>query len=575
MNIEVEMGSRKSVCVSALVMSIGLIPLLFAEPTTTPATMPSGLPDGPTWGRGRFQPKGANVLFASADGCALCHSASPNATALWSNTGDDVSPHGLWQGTMMAHAAKDPYFRAQLSKEKANNPGHISAIEGLCMRCHTPMAHQTQKIANQPPLSFAEAASHPLYSDGVSCTVCHQIQPDGLGTEATFDGQPTIKTGRKIFGPYADPGGTPMQVHSAFTPMQGSHIQSSALCASCHTLRTEHTPGAKFPEQSPYFEWRNSQFSDEEAPNGQGRTLHSQSCQECHMPDLGAMRIARNPAGFDFNIKTREQVRGHAFVGGNAFMLELLRDNAKELGVTAPPEALTRIAQASRAMLGHRTATIAVENARREDNADGTKSLVFEVLVTNLTGHKFPTGYPSRRAWISTSVRSGNSVLFSSGEVDEKGAIRNVEPASEIGVPHVDLVTKNTQVPIYEMTAADTHGTPTVSLVAMAARIKDNRLLPAGFRMDGPHAADTSPVGINGDTNFVGGSDRVTYRIPIPADATGRVTIVTRLLYQTIPPAWAGALRDVKTPESELFTRIYDAAKAKPEQIAVTVGSLE
>lgn len=552
-----------------IVASIFFTSLVIAQPTTAP----SGLPEGRTWGGGSFQPKGANVLFATGDGCALCHSTSKNATALWSQTGEDVSPHGLWKATMMANAARDPYFRAQLAHESAKNPKIAGELEALCMRCHTPMAHHTHRIAGQKPLSIGEATSHPLYSDGVSCTVCHQIQPDGLGTEATWDGQPLIIPGRTIFGPFADPGGTPMIMHSAFTPKQGSHIQSSAMCASCHTLRTEHTMGGKFTEQSPYLEWRNSVFSDEAPPNGQGRTGQSRTCQECHMPDVGPMRIARNPGGFEFNIQTRDPVRGHAFIGGNALMLDIFKDNAQELGITAPIEALERIARATRTQLGHRTATIAVESARREKQPDGSTMLTFDVVVTNLTGHKFPTGYPARRAWVATLVRSGRTAIFTSGNPDDSGKIEKLD--SEVGLPHVNVVTQESQVPIYEMVAADANGKPTLFLSEMATRLKDNRLLPAGYKSDGPHADVTSPVGTQGDENFSAGSDRITYRVPIPADVTGRISVIARLYYQTIPPAWAGSLRGSDVPESVKFLRMYDAAKSKVEQIAVTVGSAE
>lgn len=560
----------------ALLLLLRLVPSLAAnasaQTTTLPAAPAAGLPQGPSWGRGGFQPKGANVLFASADGCALCHSASERSTALWSSTGEDVSPHGLWKATMMANASRDPFFRAQLASEAAKHPQLAADLESLCIRCHSPMAHHTARLAGQSHPTIAQAASHPLYGDGVSCTVCHQIQPDGLGNDATFDGQPLIKPGRTIFGPFTDLGSQPMIMHSAFTPRQGTHVQSASLCAACHTLRTEHTSGGKFPEQSPYFEWRNSVYSDEPAPNGAGRTQQSRTCQECHMPDVGAMRIARNPAGLDFNIKTREPVRGHSFVGGNAFMLDMLRENAEELGVIAPAEALLRMAKATRAQLAHRTATIAVENLRREKEADGSAVAVFDVVVTNLTGHKFPTGYPARRAWIHAELRSGRATLFESGQPDGQGRITGIEPTSELGVPHADRVTAPSQVPIYEMIAAGADGKPTILLSEMATRLKDNRLLPAGYRADGPHTDQIAPVGTDGDTNFQAGSDRVTYRVPVPADATGRLTVVARLMYQTVPPAWTDAMRALEQDEAKRFVRLYDASKLKLEQIAVTVG---
>lgn len=532
--------------------------------STALAQQPTGLPKDPTWGRGNFQPKSANSVFATGDGCSLCHSASPTAGALWSSTGEDVSPHGLWQATMMANAARDPYWRAQVAKETSLHPAKAAQLESLCVRCHAPMGHHTNLIAGEPPLSVAAAAAHPLFSDGVSCTVCHQIQPEGLGTDARFDGNIEIKPGRKIFGPYPDPGGQPMIVHSAFTPTPAPHIRSSALCAGCHTLRTEHA-GEKFPEQSPFLEWRNSIYTDEPQ-----HTATSKSCQECHMAEIGPMRVARNPAGFDFNIATRFPVRAHAFVGGNAFMLDLLRVNAAALGVTAPAAALERMARATRQQLSHRTASIAVEDIKRQKAEDGKEMLTFDLVVTNLTGHKFPTGYPARRAWVQTQIRDGRTNVFTSGEPDEKGRIKGI--ADELAIPHRDVIDAQDQVVVYEMVAADETGKPTTSLGSMAKRLKDTRLLPAGYDPKGPHAADTAPVGLAGDQNFADGQDRITYRIALPAGIGDRLTIVAWLWYQPIPPAWVDALRPIDAPEAKTFTAMYDAMKTKPEQVAVTVA---
>src|SRR5215813_13720350 len=88
---------------------------------------------------------------------------------------------------------------------------------------------------------------------------------------------------------------------------------------TCHTLTTEHQ-GVEFAEQTPYLEWRNSEFSDEA-----GASETSRTCQQCHMAATGATRIARNPMGRDFLIPVRDGYAAHAFVGGNAFMLDLLR----------------------------------------------------------------------------------------------------------------------------------------------------------------------------------------------------------------------------------------------------------
>ncbi|MCX5690484.1 MAG: multiheme c-type cytochrome [Planctomycetota bacterium] len=536
---------------------------LFAGGCSLCSAQEGKLPEGPHWGGGNFQPTAANSVFATGDGCSLCHSAAPTARALWSATGQDVSPYGLWRGSLMAHAARDPYWKAQVAKEVSLAPDRAAELEGTCVRCHAPMGHHTNRLSGLGSMGMKEATSHDLYVDGVSCTVCHQIQPDSLGTEARFDGNADIRTGRTIFGPYADPGGQPMIMHSAFTPTQGEHIRSAGLCATCHTLRTEHA-GKQFPEQSAFFEWQNSIYVDQPQVTAASRT-----CQQCHMPEVGPMRVARNPGGLDFNIETRNEVRGHTFVGGNAFMLDLLAANRDQLKIATPKELLEQAARATRSQLAHRTATIAVEGIKHETDGVGKKTLCFDVVVTNMTGHKFPTGFPSRRAWVQVDVREGRDTIFSSGKPDESGRINGI--ADELNEPHHDVITSPEQVCIYELLAADGEGKPTTVLTHMATRRKDTRLLPFGYSNSGPRVAETSPVGIGDDANFLGGSDHVTYKVAMPEGASTRQTIVARLYYQPIPPAWADTLRNVRSADAKSFVKMYDAAKAAPEQIAVTV----
>ena len=120
--------------------------------------------------------------------------------------------------------------------------------------------------------------------DGVSCTACHQIQPDNLGEESSFDGnfviRSNIDTDPQIFGPFEVVTGLSriMQSATGFTPETGAHLQQSELCATCHTLFTtsldaEGREVSRFPEQTPYLEWKHSAFSE------------SESCQSCHMPE--------------------------------------------------------------------------------------------------------------------------------------------------------------------------------------------------------------------------------------------------------------------------------------------------
>jgi len=499
--------------------------------------------------------------FLPSDRCALCHSTAQSALALRSATGDDVSPFETWSATPMANAFRDPYWRAKVAHEIELAPQQQAQIESECLTCHAPMQHHTARLSGAPTPTLADALADPLARDGVSCTVCHRTQPDGLGEPTSFNGALPIAGEGVIFGPYKEPATGPMRMHTGFTPTHGAHVQSSALCGSCHTLYTHSRGGAPFLEQGPYLEWRNSVYSDE-----QGATSRSKSCQECHMPDVGSMKIARNPRGIDMNIAVRPDVRAHTFVGGNVLLLEMLRDHAQELGVSASKSALERVLSATRTQLAHSTARVAVRNGRRSEGV-----LEFDLALENLAGHKFPSGYPARRAWLRVNVRSGGTTIFESGSYDKRGRLTGV--ADELALPHYDVIERADQVQVYEMVAADEHGRATTQLSAMERPLKDNRLLPRGWKPDGPHASDTAPVGVS-DDDFTGGADTVTYRVPLPEN-TGDVIVTAWLLYQPIPPHWAEPLRSSKTPEAEAFLRMYDAANTEPELAALTIEVFE
>ena len=135
---------------------------------------------------------------------------------------------------------------------------------------------------------------HEAGQDGVSCSLCHQIQPDNLGKAESFSGGYAIDTSteppdRVMFGPYETPFGRPMQMHTGYLPTFGEHTNSAAFCGTCHNLITPYVDAAgqiagEFPEQMPYTEWENSAF-------GQGV-----ACQSCHMPQAaGSVVISPMP----------------------------------------------------------------------------------------------------------------------------------------------------------------------------------------------------------------------------------------------------------------------------------------
>jgi hypothetical protein len=181
--------------------------------------------------------------FSGSGVCAFCHSALKDAS------GNDVSIDAHWRSTMMANSGKDPLWQAKISSEVNRNPTLQAVIEEKCSRCHMGMARY-QAITDGTSVGvlgtgFLDPGNylHEAAMDGISCTLCHQIQDINLGTHASFTGQYVVDTFtsppyRLAFGPYDQPVKHPMEMHSGFSPLWGIQIADSALCGTCHTLYT-------------------------------------------------------------------------------------------------------------------------------------------------------------------------------------------------------------------------------------------------------------------------------------------------------------------------------------------------
>src|SRR5690606_33238847 len=73
--------------------------------------------------------------------CAGCHGHDVTGFASTDAEGNDVNVTNDWRATMMANAAKDPFWRAKVSHEVLVNPNHQVALETKCTSCHAPQGH--------------------------------------------------------------------------------------------------------------------------------------------------------------------------------------------------------------------------------------------------------------------------------------------------------------------------------------------------------------------------------------------------------------------------------------------------
>ncbi|HUQ53297.1 MAG TPA: hypothetical protein VM692_13810 [Gammaproteobacteria bacterium] len=506
---------------------------------------------------GGTKPMPASHFVTSAQ-CIACHSS------LTAPSGEDVSIGFDWRATIMANSARDPYWHAAVRRETLDNPAAAAAIEDKCATCHMPMARFDARSSGAAGEVFANldsaAPQHALAADGVSCTLCHQIAAAGLGEQASFDGGFEIEPradGRVIFGPHDVDAGRRSVMRSAgtYAPSTGSHLQQSSLCATCHTLYTAALDESgrsigELPEQVPYKEWLHSDYRD------------SQSCQSCHMPEVaGAAPIS------SVLPQPREHVSQHTFLGGNAFMLAMLNRYRDDLGVKAPARELDAAAEETKRFLGTRAAALAVTAA-----AQTSTGVDFTLELTSTTGHKLPTAYPARRAWLHVIVTdAAGRTVFESGAVRPDGSIVGNDNDAEAArfEPHYESVTTPDEVQIYEAVMVDRDNAVTTALLRGVRFAKDNRLLPRGFDK-GTAEPDVAVQGAAfADADFTAGGDRVRYRIAVDANVARPFVVSAELLYQSIGYRWAANLRSYDAPETARFARYYaDSAAGSAVRVA-------
>jgi cytochrome c553 len=481
-----------------------------------------------------------------------------------------------------------------------------------------------------------------LARDGISCTICHHIKEDDPPSDQasiayfldnSTTGQFQMGKPDELFGPFEDKtiSTLPMENSLGIKPKHNDYIKSSRLCGSCHSINLPNVddplkPGEKPTvldtseknpvykpfkhsiEQATYLEWLNSQFQTEFNAN----KTTAQSCQDCHMPG-GYENKAKNisiaqirqpiaiveditypaaehrapPDKITVRLRQEGYVR-HELLGLNVSLLEMFNQFNDILGVrksdymsgsvTDLPDTIANFVQQAQ----EKTATIEIPSLTISNDR-----LTAEVKVTNLTGHRLPSGVGFRRAFLEFLVivnQDGRErVVWASGStnregvmVNEKGEILPSEFFTEYKdgnqikqyfQPHYETISSQNQVQIYEELLHDAKGKFTTSFIHRDTEVKDNRLLPKGWSKNGPSPAiphayieATFPKGNAAqDPNYQDGSgtDVVTYEVALPKGIDpSSVTVQATLYYQSIPPYYLN-MRFQTAPQGEATRRLY------------------
>ena len=495
--------------------------------------------------------------FSGSGVCAQCHNE------LQDNTGKDVSIVSSWQTTMMANSTRDPFWQAKVKSEINRTPQLKTTIQDKCTRCHAPMANEEARKQHDPVQAvFGEGIlnkNNPYFdlsTNGVSCSLCHQISPNApFGTDAGYSGHFAIdsfptSTERLIYGPYKNVNTMPMQSFANFTPVYSEHIKTSELCASCHDLTTPYTDENgtvlsqtvedEFPEQMPYSEWLHSDFSQ------------TKTCQQCHMERADGVAIASRP----FNNPKRDDFAQHSFLGANRLMLSILEEYRVPLGVAAT-DFSTSIAKAGKLL--NEAAKLEITQPSLQNGVLG-----FNLNIKSETGHKLPSGYPSRRVILHVTLRDANEkIVFETGKVNSDGSVVGLDSDQNLDQyePHYQRIESSDQVQVYETIMQDYQDKITYTLLRAKSYVKDNRLLPNGFdKSTAPNKIKVRGIAAS-DEDFIGGSDRVEFLLNNLTESS--YTIEAELIYQTLAYAFAQDLFKEQDYEVTRFKQMFQSSALK------------
>ncbi|NOG53892.1 MAG: hypothetical protein HND57_06120 [Planctomycetes bacterium] len=492
------------------------------------------------------QPNEGGIEFGKVQQCIMCHSETPNEK--------EADPYFSWSGGMMAQAARDPVYRAAQAIANQDIPG----VGEYCIRCHSPRGW----LEGRSTVADASALNREDLH-GVSCEACHRLV-DPLSDEAKGlvehvppgygNGMMVLDPANVVRGPYGDgEGAMPHRV------LKSAFHASSNVCATCHDVSNPlyaddvntQPPFAYGHIERTYSEWLLSDFADM-GPEG--------TCQSCHYPTVeGGGQASR------FRSPHRDHFVQHGPVGGSTWVL----DATAQLWTTTDVnrEALQFSKQRTRDFL-KTSATLDLTH----DAAAGTGT----VRITNLTGHKLPTGYgEGRRMWVNVRFTdaAGNTV----GELGTFGPTNDTIKGEAVQVP---ALADESSTQIYEILPGlsdeqavkyNKHPGKSFHFVLNDIIVKDNRIPPKGFNNAEFARHLSEPVG----AEYADGQYWDDYTFDVPA---GTKTITVRLMYQAVTWDYIKFLAEENRTDDwgmNLYQAWHDAGQGQPELMAETTLTLD
>lgn len=375
--------------------------------------------------------------FKEIDNCEICHADYGNGSA-----------YNIWRGSMMANSLRDPLFWALVAIQNKVMEEKGVAIGDYCLRCHSPTGWLEGRSEPADGSGF-EGNDY----NGVQCDFCHRMV-DPLSDEGKALVSEPVETHRNgqfvvtldtttKFGPYDD------SISPAHETEYSEFYKSSEFCATCHEILNPFYNNEVVVEKT-YTEWEYSAYNDE-----------GKECQDCHQPITSGYGCTTNAAK---KKQYRDDLHSHEFVGGNAWA---------PLAIIEFDETLKEDLRSDWVSQLKVTVELAKQQLARAAELDVTaQGDTLSVKVTNIAGHKLPTGFTEgRRMWINVRF------LDSSGKIIKESGAYNLDTAE---------LTTDSEIKVYEAKPGmkDVEGYPDGESFQFALNnvmVKDNRIPPRGF----------------------------------------------------------------------------------------------
>lgn len=447
-----------------------------------------------------MQPKESGIEFAKVQQCRMCHAKTKNG---------DADPFFSWQGGMMSQAVRDPVFRASLTIANQD----VEGIGEFCWRCHAPRGWLEGRSTPADGSQLNAEDSH-----GVSCDVCHRLI-DPLADEAKQlikdvppgygNAMMVADPSNTVRGPYADSKGAMPHLTK-----QSEYHASGNLCGVCHDISNplyakdvKTQPPYSFGHvERTYSEWLLSDYSK------QGK---DGSCQSCHYPQVkGGGKASR------FGSQHRDYFVQHGPVGGSTWVQDAV--------LYLWPDA--DISKAAFEVSKERARALLKEAATLE--LTFPKAGIARLRITNLSGHKLPSGYPEgRRMWVNASFLDGSGKVMK--EIGRYGPKTDSIFGKRVTVP---TLLDPEEAKVYEIKPAMSEQVakkykkepgPSFHFVLNDTIAKDNRIPPKGFNNKSFAEHLSAPVGVE----YADGQywDDTEFAVP-----SGCESVVVKLMYQSV-----------------------------------------